>query len=88
MFDKLQERFESTFKKVRGYGKLTESNIKDTLREVRVALLEADVNFKVTKDFLEKVKELSDITEKNFVFTVSADDEELPEKIFDFCQKL
>ena len=38
--------------------------------------------------FLEKVKELSDITEKNFVFTVSADDEELPEKIFDFCQKL
>ncbi|MCK9227846.1 MAG: signal recognition particle protein [Syntrophorhabdaceae bacterium] len=57
MFDKLQERFESTFKKVRGYGKLTESNIKDTLREVRVALLEADVNFKVTKDFLEKVKE-------------------------------
>lgn len=36
--------------------------------------------------FLEKVKELSDITEKNFVFTVSADDEELPEKIFDFCR--
>lgn len=57
MFDKLQERFESTFKKVRGYGKLTENNIKDTLREVRVALLEADVNFKVAKDFLEKVKE-------------------------------
>ena len=57
MFDKLQERFESTFKKVRGYGKLTENNIKDTLREVRVALLEADVNFKVAKDFLEKVRE-------------------------------
>lgn len=57
MFEKLQERFESTFKKVRGYGKLTESNIKDTLREVRVALLEADVNFKVAKDFLEKVRE-------------------------------
>ncbi len=57
MFEKLQERFESTFKKVRGYGKLTETNIKDTLREVRVALLEADVNFKVAKDFLEKVKE-------------------------------
>ncbi|HOW55367.1 MAG TPA: signal recognition particle protein [Syntrophorhabdaceae bacterium] len=57
MFEKLQERFESTFKKVRGYGKLTENNIKDTLREVRVALLEADVNFKVAKDFLEKVKE-------------------------------
>ncbi len=57
MFEKLQERFESTFKKVRGYGKLTENNIKDTLREVRVALLEADVNFKVAKDFLEKVRE-------------------------------
>ena len=57
MFDKLQERFESTFKKVRGYGKLTENNIKETLREVRVALLEADVNFKVAKDFLEKVRE-------------------------------
>jgi signal recognition particle subunit SRP54 len=57
MFEKLQERFESTFKKVRGYGKLTESNIKDTLREVRVALLEADVNFKVARDFLEKVRE-------------------------------
>ncbi len=57
MFEKLQERFESTFKKVRGYGKLTESNIKETLREVRVALLEADVNFKVAKDFLERVRE-------------------------------
>ncbi len=57
MFEKLQERFDSAFKKVRGYGKLTENNIKDTLREVRVALLEADVNFKVAKDFLEKVKE-------------------------------
>ncbi len=57
MFEKLQERFESTFKKVRGYGKLTENNIKDTLREVRVALLEADVNFKVARDFLEKVRE-------------------------------
>ena len=57
MFEKLQERFESTFKKVRGYGKLTENNIKDTLREVRVALLEADVNFKVARDFLDRVKE-------------------------------
>lgn len=57
MFEKLQERFESAFKKVRGYGKLSEENIKDTLRDVRVALLEADVNFRVAKDFLEKVKE-------------------------------
>jgi signal recognition particle subunit SRP54 len=57
MFEKLQERLESTFKKLRGYGKLSEDNIKDTLREVRVALLEADVNYRVAKDFLEKVKE-------------------------------
>ncbi len=57
MFEKLQERLESTFKKLRGYGKLSETNIKDTLREVRIALLEADVNYKVAKDFLEKVKE-------------------------------
>ena len=47
----------SYFKKVKGYGKLSETNIKDSLREVRVALLEADVNYKVAKDFLEKVKE-------------------------------
>ncbi len=57
MFEKLQERLESTFKKLRGYGKLTDDNIKETIREVRVALLEADVNYKVAKDFLEKVKE-------------------------------
>jgi signal recognition particle subunit SRP54 len=57
MFEKLQERLEATFKKLRGYGKLSEDNVKDSLREVRVALLEADVNYKVAKDFLEKVKE-------------------------------
>ena len=57
MFEKLQERLEVTFKKLRGYGKLTEENIKDSLREVRVALLEADVNYKVARDFLERVKD-------------------------------
>jgi signal recognition particle subunit SRP54 len=57
MFEKLQERLEATFKKMKGYGKLTEENIKDSLREVRVALLEADVNYKVAKDFLERVKD-------------------------------
>lgn len=56
MFEKLQERLEGTFKKLRGYGKLSEANVKDSLREVRVALLEADVNYKVAKDFLEKIK--------------------------------
>jgi signal recognition particle subunit SRP54 len=57
MFEKLQERLDTIFKKVKGYGKLSEANIKDSLREVRVALLEADVNYKVAKDFLDKVKE-------------------------------
>ncbi|HOV91375.1 MAG TPA: signal recognition particle protein [Syntrophorhabdaceae bacterium] len=57
MFERLQEKLETTFKKLRGYGKLSEDNIKDSLREVRVALLEADVNYKVAKDFLEKIKE-------------------------------
>jgi signal recognition particle subunit SRP54 len=57
MFEKLQERLDAIFKKVKGYGKLSEKNISDSLREVRVALLEADVNYKVAKDFLEKVKE-------------------------------
>lgn len=57
MFERLQERLETTFKKLRGYGKLSEDNIKDSLREVRVALLEADVNYKVARDFLEKIKE-------------------------------
>ena len=57
MFEKLQERLDAVFKKVKGYGKLSEKNISDSLREVRVALLEADVNYKVAKDFLEKVKE-------------------------------
>ncbi|HPW36256.1 MAG TPA: signal recognition particle protein [Syntrophorhabdus sp.] len=57
MFEKLHERLEATFKKIRGYGKVTEDNIKDSLREVRIALLEADVNYKVAKDFLEKIKE-------------------------------
>lgn len=57
MFERLQERLEATFKKLRGYGKLSEDNIKDSIREVRIALLEADVNYKVAKDFLEKIKE-------------------------------
>lgn len=57
MFERLQERFDSIFKKIKGQGKLTEENIKESLREVRIALLEADVNYKVVKDFLERVKE-------------------------------
>jgi signal recognition particle subunit SRP54 len=56
MFDSLTERLNSVFKKLRGHGKLTEQNISDALKEVRLALLEADVNFKVVKDFIERIR--------------------------------
>ncbi len=57
MFDNLSDKLESVFKKLRGQGVMTEENIKDALREVRLALLEADVNFKVVKDFVEAVRQ-------------------------------
>jgi signal recognition particle subunit SRP54 len=57
MFDNLTERLNDSLKKIRGQGRLTESNIQDTLREVRMALLEADVALPVVKDFIEHVKE-------------------------------
>ncbi len=57
MFDNLSDKFSSAFKNIAGKGKITESNIEDTLKEVRTALLEADVNFKVVKEFVAKVKE-------------------------------
>ncbi len=57
MFDELTSRLETVFKKLRGYGKLTEQNMRDSLREVRRALLEADVNYKVAKEFVAKVEE-------------------------------
>lgn len=56
MFEGISEKLSSTLKKIRGYGKLSENNIQDVLREVRLSLLEADVNFKVVKDFIEAVK--------------------------------
>jgi len=56
MFEGISEKLSSTLKKIRGYGKLSENNIQDALREVRLSLLEADVNFKVVKDFIESVK--------------------------------
>ncbi len=57
MFGTLSERLQATFQKLRGRGKLTEKDVDVALREVRLALLEADVNFKVVKDFLGKVRE-------------------------------
>ncbi|MGN7611852.1 signal recognition particle protein [Magnetococcales bacterium HHB-1] len=56
MFENLSNRFEGVVKKLRGRGALSESNIKDALRDVRIALLEADVNFKVVKAFIESVR--------------------------------
>jgi signal recognition particle subunit SRP54 len=57
MFDNLSDKLSQIFKKVRGHGKLNEKNIQEALREVRMALLEADVNYKVVKDFTGAVKE-------------------------------
>lgn len=57
MFDKLTSSFQKIFKNLRGYGKLSEANIQDAMREVRLALLEADVNFQVVKDFTARVRE-------------------------------
>jgi len=57
MFDNLTEKFDTVFKKLRGRGRLSEENIKDALREVRLVLLEADVNFRVVKDFIAAVRD-------------------------------
>jgi signal recognition particle subunit SRP54 len=56
MFDTLSEKFTDAFRALRGTNKISEQNIEDTLKEVKTALLEADVNFKVVKEFVEKVK--------------------------------
>jgi signal recognition particle subunit SRP54 len=59
MFDDLTYRLEGIFKKLKGHGKLTEANVSDALKEVRRAFLEADVNYKVAKDFIAGVREKS-----------------------------
>src|SRR6478735_2996976 len=56
MFDSLSNKLQNAFKNLRGLGKISEDNVSDSLREVRLALLEADVNFKVARDFIERVK--------------------------------
>jgi signal recognition particle subunit SRP54 len=56
MFDSLTEKFEQTIRKLRGVGKISERNIEDAVREVRLALLEADVHFQVVKDFTDKIR--------------------------------
>lgn len=57
VFEGLADKLQNTFKKLRGRGKLSENDVTEALREVRMALLEADVNFKVVKDFIARVKE-------------------------------
>ncbi|MDP6035306.1 MAG: signal recognition particle protein [Verrucomicrobiota bacterium] len=57
MFDSLSEKLQSAFRNLRGLGKISESNIDESMREVRLALLDADVNFKVAKEFIARVKE-------------------------------
>jgi signal recognition particle subunit SRP54 len=59
MFDSLTNKLQKVFKDLRGLGKISESNVSDSLREVRMALLEADVNFKVARDFIQRVTEKS-----------------------------
>ena len=56
-FDGLSEKLSAAFKRLRSKGKLSESDVKEAMREVRLALLEADVNYKVAKDFTQKVTE-------------------------------
>jgi len=57
VFEGLSTRLQETFRKLRGKGKLTEEDVNLAMREVRLALLEADVNYKVVKDFVARVKE-------------------------------
>ena len=56
-FEGLADRLQNTINKIRGKGKVNEADVKEMMREVRLALLEADVNFKVVKDFVKKVSE-------------------------------
>ena len=56
-FDSLMDKLQDTFKKIKNKGKITEQDVKTAMREIRLALLEADVNFKVVKDFVNKVSE-------------------------------
>ena len=57
MFESLTDKLQLTFKKLKGHGKLTESNIAEAMREIRTALLEADVNYEIVKEFISQVRE-------------------------------
>ena len=57
MFENLSDRLQNVMHKIKGYGRITEDNISEMMREIRLSLLEADVNYKVVKEFTNKVKE-------------------------------
>ncbi len=57
MFSRLSDKLQDVFKDLRGQGRISESNISDALREVRMALLDADVDYQVARDFIARVKE-------------------------------
>lgn len=81
VFEGLADKFQQTFKKLRGKGKLAEADVNEAMREVRMALLEADVNFKVVKDFIAKIKEqavgqevMGSLTPAQFVIKIVNDE--------------
>ncbi|MCK7559293.1 signal recognition particle receptor subunit alpha [Chitinophaga sedimenti] len=57
MFESLSERLDSAFKQLKGEGRISEINVAATVKEIRRALVDADVNFKIAKDFTDRVKE-------------------------------
>ena len=63
MFQSLADSLDKTFRNLRGVGKISESNVSDALREIRLALLEADVEFSVARDFINRIKDKARIAE-------------------------
>ena len=72
MFENLSERLEKSFKLLKGQGKITEINVAETLKDVRRALLDADVNYKIAKQFTEDVKQkaTSGVTATSWISTI------------------
>ena len=73
MFDNLSDKLNAVFKKLKGHGKLTEKNIEEGLREVRLALLEADVHYRVAKKFIADIKGGADAMKLEHAEVVEAD---------------
>ena len=71
MFENLSDKLDRAFKVLKGQGKITEINVAETLKEVRKALLDADVNYKVAKDFTDKVKATAIVADNQQVFASS-----------------